>query len=195
MAEPKVEFGLREIHYALKGDDYATATLVAVPGAVTLTMDAEGDTSTFYADDGAYFITTTNNGKSGTMTIARANSQMLQDLLGYEKDDNGVLVEMGDKENPEFALTYQVATDLDPVRFALYGVKLGSPSQEHNTKEDSADPDTQDYDFNAIGITHEFGGESRKVIGAYCELNDATTATYNSWHTSLYLPTKAKAAA
>ena len=51
--ENKVQFGLKNVHYAvLNGSVYAEP--VSVPGAVNLSMDAEGDMQKFYADDVAY---------------------------------------------------------------------------------------------------------------------------------------------
>lgn len=54
----KVKFGLKNVHYAMlteaDGGEVTYGTPVAILGAVNLSMDAQGDTSTFYADDMAY---------------------------------------------------------------------------------------------------------------------------------------------
>ena len=51
----KVKFGLRNCHYALATmDDSQNVTFstpVPIPGAVSLSLSAEGDNEPFYADD------------------------------------------------------------------------------------------------------------------------------------------------
>ena len=66
MAENKVRYGLKNVHYAVatEGTDGALTytTPVRYPGAVSLTLDPRGETSEFYADDRVYYATTSNNG-------------------------------------------------------------------------------------------------------------------------------------
>ena len=67
----KIRYGLSNVYYAvatLGTNNSATyATPVALPGAVSLSLDAEGETSNFYADNIAYYVTNSNNGYSGSL--------------------------------------------------------------------------------------------------------------------------------
>ena len=68
----KVKYNLKNVHAAKLTTEvvegvttYSYATPRAIPGAVSLSLDAEGDSSPFYADGIVYFRTYANNGYSG----------------------------------------------------------------------------------------------------------------------------------
>lgn len=184
--EAKVEFGLSNVFYAVKdGDTYTTP--VPIKGGVKMTTDPQSDSSTFYADNGGYFVSTVNSGRTGTLTIARAPKQFLIDCLGWMVDDNGIVLETADGKNAEVALLYQVETDQDAEKFVLYDVTFSAAKNEHNTKEDKSDPDTVDLDFTAIPVDFELGGAVRKVIGGYVE---KASSKYADWTTNVQTPTK-----
>ena len=54
----KIKFNLKNVHIAIltKTDEgeYSYATPVALPGAVSLSLDAEGESNPFYADGLVY---------------------------------------------------------------------------------------------------------------------------------------------
>ena len=70
----KVKYNLKNVHAAklTKGDDgnFTYDTPQAIPGAVSISLEAEGDSSPFYADGIVYFRSTANNGYSGDLEIA-----------------------------------------------------------------------------------------------------------------------------
>ena len=61
----KVKYNLKNVHAAklTKTEDgnYTYATPQPIPGAVSISLDAEGDSSPFYADGIVYFRSTANN--------------------------------------------------------------------------------------------------------------------------------------
>ena len=69
MAENKVRFGLKNVYYAklTEGSTNSFATPVAVPGAVSMTLDSNVANGTFYADNISYYTTFSNNGYTGTL--------------------------------------------------------------------------------------------------------------------------------
>ena len=66
----KVKYGLKSVYYAVATIDAATnsatyGTPKAWPGAVNLSLDAEGNTTKFRADNIDYWVGQSNNGYSG----------------------------------------------------------------------------------------------------------------------------------
>ena len=70
----KIKYNLKNVHAAImthtEDGGYSYETPVPIPGAVNLSLDAEGDTSPFYADGVVYFRAVSNNGYSGDLEIA-----------------------------------------------------------------------------------------------------------------------------
>lgn len=89
----KVKFGLSNVHVAkiIKGEDGAITydTPFKIPGAVNLSLDAEGDNEPFYADNIKYFESFANNGYSGELEIAKIPDEFLKEILGQKIDSIG----------------------------------------------------------------------------------------------------------
>jgi hypothetical protein len=92
----KVKFGLKNCHYAIVtlGEDGTVTfgTPVAMPGAVSLSLDAEGDNDPFYADDSVYYMVSNNNGYSGDFELALIPESFLTDVMHETEDANGVML-------------------------------------------------------------------------------------------------------
>lgn len=67
--ENKVKYNLKNVHAAKPKKDTSGAftyeNLKAIPRAVSISLDAEGESSPFYADGIVYFRSTANNGYIG----------------------------------------------------------------------------------------------------------------------------------
>lgn len=192
MAElSKVRFGIAKAYYApISGDTYGTP--VALPGAVSLTLNREGsDPETFWADNIAYYVTpAANGGYTGTLTLAIVPDKFRQDILGEVADDNGMQVEISDAVGKSFALMYEVEGDADKKRYVFFNCTAQRVAGEANTKSDSTNPDTQELEFTAIGKDFTFGGETKNIVKGSAE--EAASA-FAGWYASVPTPTKAAA--
>ena len=192
MAElSKVQFGLSKAYYAvIEGDNYSTP--VALPGAVSLTLNREGsEPEKFYADNITYFVApAVNSGYTGTLTLAKIPAQFMIDVLGEVKDDNGMQLEIADASSKSFALMYQVEGDADEKRYVFFNCTAQRSTAGANTKSDSTTPDTQDLEFTAIGKDFQFGGETKNIVKGSAYTADSAFA---GWYTAVPVPTKAGA--
>lgn len=157
MPENKVQFNLKNVHYAVETEtinegvaSYSYGTPVAVPGAVTLTMAPEGETNKFYADGIVYYNSIADQGYSGDLEMARFPEQMLQDIWGMtEGTTSKVLTENANVEPKRFALLYQIDGDADNNLFVLYHCTGARPGVGSTTNTNSKTPQTQTSTISA----------------------------------------------
>lgn len=192
MADNKVQFGLKNAHYALwdtANGSYKTP--VAIPGSVSLSLDAEGDTSNFYADDSIYFSTIKSNGYSGTYECAYLEQQARVDLLGDIQDTTtGLLVETTDAQPNEFALLFEIDGNVNKQAFVLHGCKLSRPSTEASTSEDTVEPNTLSLDFTCTGRDFTVLGSTKHVTKTTLENDTEHAAAFAKFYESVLLPSE-----
>jgi len=181
----KVKYNLKNVHAAIltKGDDgtFTYGTPQAIPGAVSISLDAEGESSPFYADGIVYFRSTANNGYSGDLEIALIPEWFRTDILQEAKDTNGVLVERSDiTESVYFALLFEFDGDVNAIRHVLYNCTASRPSIESETKEDTIEPGTETLSLTA---------DPREDGLVKSRTGDTTSdETYAGWYSAVYVP-------
>ncbi|MED5042393.1 phage tail protein [Geobacillus stearothermophilus] len=186
MSQNKVTFGLDKVHIAFL-TDLATPkweTPVPIPGAVRFSPEPQGEESTFYADNGPYFTYTSNNGYTAELEMANIPDNILAEMLGWEIDANGMLVETTDGTPKEFALLGQVLGDKKNRRFVYYRCKASRPSKEHNTRAESVEPATETLNIRILPI--EVNGKN--IVRGVMELNDTNTTVYNNFFKGVTIP-------
>lgn len=118
----KVKFGLCNVHWAkitqwsVDGRTPVYADPVSLPGAVSLSMDANGENEPFYADNCVYYMMNNNSGYEGDLEIALVTTEFATEILGEILDNNGVLVEKNDAEPAQFALMFEFEGDKHKIR-------------------------------------------------------------------------------
>ena len=107
----KVKFNIRNVHYALltiaEDGSYSFGTPVPMPGAVSLSMDPNGEPSVFYADGYAYYTISNNQGYEGDLELAMVPDSFRTDVLKENLDKNKVLVEEASVATEQFALLFE----------------------------------------------------------------------------------------
>ena len=185
----KIKYGLKSVYYAvatIAADGSATyAAPVALPGAVSLSMDPQGELTPFHADNIVYYMSSANNGYEGDLTLAMVPDSFKKDVLGYVEDTKKVLVEDADAEPAHFALLFQFEGDVKAVRRVLYNCIAGRPADNGNTKEENVSPETDQLSLTATTIYN--ASLDKNVVKAEC--NDTTDAdVYAGWFTNVYIP-------
>lgn len=184
----KIKYNLKNVHIARLTVDEAGAytyeTPKALPGAVSISLDAEGDSSPFYADGIVYFRSNSNNGYSGDLEIALVPDWFRTDILKDELDSNGVLVEKSTiTETEKFALLFEFDGDVKAVRHVMYNCSASRPGIESETKEDTIEPGTETLsltcDPRSDGLVKSKTGDT------------TSNTTYEDWYKSVYIPTEA----
>lgn len=188
-AKEKVKFGLKQLHYALKtiGTDGAVTyeKPKPLPGAISISLSADGDKIEFYADDMVYFSDNTNQGYTGDAELALVPDDFKTDVFGDEII-NEMLYENADAIVKHIALMGEFNTNVVKKRFCLYDVLCTRPEFSSKTTEKTKTPQTQKMSLTVRPI--EINGHN-VVKNTTC----ATTSeqAFNNYFNAVPLPTAA----
>jgi phi13 family phage major tail protein len=158
---------------------------VRIPGAVSLSIDAEGEASNFYADDGVYYVINNNSGYTGDLEIALVPLEFATDILGEKLDEKGVLTETNTAEVSQFALLFEFSGDKNKIRHCLFCCSASRPATESSTIEDEKEVKTETLSLTATALN------SGLVKTKTCEKTDAEV--YENWYKAVYMPNLAAA--
>ena len=174
----KIKYGISKCYYAVKGAE-GYGTPVALPGAVSLSLAAQGELYKFYADNIEYFRNEVNNGYEGTLELALIPEDFMTAVLGNELDDTAkVLIEKVKDAATEFALGFQIEGDVKASRFWIYNCVATRPEIAGDTKEDTIEAQTESF---TISSSPTEDGLVRVRTTA-----ETPAATYDAWFTEVW---------
>ena len=189
--ENKVQFNLKNVHYAVLTALSPTPTWdtpVAVPGAVSLSLEQQGELTKFYADGIVYYQSSSNDGYEGDLEMARFPDQMYQDIWGdtLSATDN-VLMENANVQPNSFALLFQIDGDVSGALYCLYNCTATRPNIEGETNNESKEPKTATCTVSAVPLPD--GNVRAKTTAT------TTEDVVSNWFKNVYMPSAAAAAA
>ena len=190
MANNKVKFNLWNVYYAplltntTSKIEYGTP--IAIPGAVSLSLDPTGENTPFYADGIEYYSISNNMGYSGDLEIALIPESFRVDILKESPDSNKVLIENKDINVGKFALLFRFDGDIRAINHVMYNCSVSRPKIGSKTNEESKEVQTETLTISAKPLVKGF---------VKAKTGDSTPQTvYDNWFKSVYLPVAAAAA-
>ena len=185
MANNKVKYNLKNAHYAMLQTSeegvVSFGTPVALPGAVSISLDANGEPENFYADGTAYYVINNNMGYDGDLELAMIPEDFRVSALNETLDDNKVLIEDANSELNRFALLFEFDGDVKHIRHVLYNCSASRPGIEGKTNEESREIQTETLTIKATPLP---SGVVKAKTG-----NETDSTAYADWYKAVYMPT------
>ena len=183
----KVKYNICNVHYAViaKAEDGTVkfATPVAIPGAVSISLDPKGEPESFYADGVEYYVINNNQGYDGDLEVALIPESFREDVLLETADANNVLVENSNSQTGSFALLFEFDGDIRKIRHVMYNCSASRPSISGKTNEEGKEVQTETLTIKSRPLAN---GLVKAKTG-----NSTTDAVYAKWYQEVYLPTEA----
>ncbi len=184
MKKNKVRFGLENLHIAFETAEGGYDTPIHIPGVVGFNASPDEGDSTFFADNVKYYVRTVNNGYTGDVETALIPDEIIEEMLGWVRDTNGVQLEDAEGTPKPFALLAQVQGDVHGRRFVYYHCQASRPAQAASTQTETVTPQTETLPL--VILPKQFG--DKKFVKAVVEPDTETLEIYNNWFRQVYIP-------
>ena len=178
----KVKFGVKNVYYAPETSS-GWGTPVALPGAVSLTLSVNENSSVFRADDVNYYVTRKKTGYEGSFEAALIPDAFRKACLGEVEGSDGTLYEPVNPTLVKFALGFEIegvaddGTAMSTLMWVYNCLASGTSIEAETTSEDSNEPKTE---------TIEFTTEPNDQGHLRAKLQTAPSGTaYTDWFTSV----------
>ena len=141
-------------------------TPFAVPGSVSLSLEAQGELTPFYADGIKYYVSSSNSGYEGDWEMALITDEFREKILSEYIDKNKVMLEEATAKVKRFALGFEIDGDVRGTRFWFYCCTSTRPTTESSTTEDAIEPTTDTVTVSASAVQL---GTAKKMAEAKLE--------------------------
>lgn len=180
----KVKYNICNVHYAVitKKEDGTVefAIPVAIPGAVSISLDPKGEPESFYADGVEYYVINNNQGYDGDLEVALIPESFREDVLLETADANNVLVENSNSQTGSFALLFEFDGDVRKIRHVMYNCSASRPSISGKTNEEGKEVQTETLTIKSRPLAN---GLVKAKTG-----NSTTDSVYADWYKKVYVP-------
>lgn len=185
MSKNKVHYDLVDVHYAkaIINDDQTVSygALKRLKGSVSIELSAEGEQFIQRADGIDYYVVTSNNGYTGTLSMVEVPEDFKIDCLGEIVDTaTGLQVENADAMQSPFALLFGFKGDVHRRRHILYNCNASRPGIKGENKDNQKEPDKEDLEFTASPIPDGTVKSSSR--------EDTLPEVYDAWFDQVILP-------
>ena len=163
----KIIYGLKNVRYALWDEDSGTygEYKTFADGVVSLSSDAQTNSTDFYASDTVYATIDAVAKETGTIEVAYITDEVLIDLFGYGNDEGtGLMYVDTEPKAISVALSYETSGNEGKQRGVRYNVSFQRPSQSANTMTENISPDTISLNYTAVGRDFTVDGEVKNVL-------------------------------
>lgn len=178
-----------KIKYGLKNCKYAVATIASngsatygtvkdLPGAVSISLAAQGEMTPFYADNIVYWTSVSNNGYEGDLELAKVPEGFLTDIFRFAAGGNSLVYEDANAAPTHFALLFQFEGDATAKRHVLYNCVATRPDLASQTKAESIEPQTESLSITATSVYN--AALDTDVVKAYLNEGDTGYTTFLS---------------
>jgi len=156
MANNKITYGLRNVHYSIatQGTDgtWTFATPIVLPGTQEFSSDIVGGSTSVYADDIVIANLVQNAGRTLTLKLTELTEEFKINILGYKRLTNGNLVEVANAAVVTFALGLEFQGDTKARRAWFYLCNVTPISESTKSKTDSAEANAVTLNITARPI-------------------------------------------
>lgn len=187
----KVKFNISNAHIALKKVEQDGLVKYdkpfGMPGSVSLSLEAKGEITPFYADGIVYYKSAANSGYEGDWEMALVTDEFREKILQEVMDKNKVMLEKMNVSTQEFALGFQIDGDVKNTRFWFYNCTATRPTTSGSTTEENKTPQTDKLKLSA-SAEKVITGSDDYIVRA--KTTDEVVGTvYDEWFKSVYIPT------